>query len=281
MLVSLKPILKKAYSEKYAVGAFNVSNTLFAQAVLEAAEELNSPLILQVTEKTLRMTGLSKFAKMLVTLCKTSKIPVALHFDHGEDPATAKELLDIGFTSIMMDYSALPFSFNLKKTKELAEFAHLKGASIEGEVGRVAGEEDYILQKKIVYTDPAQAEIFVKETAVDVLAVSFGNAHGKPQPGEKLDFELLKTINERLKMPLAFHGASGTKPEDMERAISLGISKVNIDTDLKHTATLAIKQYLREHPDCEDPREYLTYAAHAIKEVVMNKIALFGSINKA
>lgn len=281
MLTTLRQILPHARQNGYAVGAFNVSNTMYAQTIISMAEEMSSPVIIQTTEKSLEFAGIRELASMLRVLCDQAKVPVVLHLDHGKDPDLAKTLVGYGYTSIMMDFSDLPFDRNLAITKDMAKFMHQKNLSIEGEVGAIAGKEDYVQHSQIEYTDPDQALEYVQATGIDALAIAFGNAHGEPQPGEKLNFEVLKRVRDKVRVPLVFHGASNTPPEDMTTAIALGMIKINIDTEIKHASTDAIRQFLGLHPEASDPREYFGAAEKAISELIKEKITLFKSFGHA
>ncbi len=281
MLVNLNQVLPHARQEGFAVGAFNVSNTIAAQAIIEAAENQSAPVIIQATEKSLVFAGIKELALTLKTLCQESRVPTVLHFDHGRDKKIAKELIELGFTSLMLDNSNLPLDKNIHETKEIADIAKRHHLSVEGEVGRIAGKEDYIEHKSIRYTDPKEAVEFVEKTGVDALAIAFGNAHGQPQPGEKLNFEVLSETAKLIKIPLVFHGASNTQKSDIKKAIEIGVAKINIDTELKQASTRALRRFLASHPEEEDPRAYFGAVKEAVREAVSEKIDLFGSSRKA
>jgi len=305
MLVTSKELLKKAQREAYAVGAFNIQNLESLLAVVEAAAEEKSPVIVAVTPSAIKYGGLNFLAGLIKTAAEALPIPMSLHLDHGEEVETVKKCLEAGFTSVMIDGSHLPFEENISLTKHVVDLAHQKGVSVEGELGRLAGiEEKTVAEREAVLTDPIEAEEFVRRTSVDALAVSIGTSHGaykfKGEP--KLDFERLKQIRERVDVPLVLHGASsvpqwiiekatkygaelaGAKgiPEDhIKKAIALGITKINIDTDLRLAFTATIREVLATSPKEFDPRKILGPAKEAMKEVVKAKMRLFGSSGKA
>lgn len=280
-LVTLKPILEAAEAGGYAVPAFNTSEPLFTQAILDAAVRLNSPVILATSEKAIAFVTLPVIVSSVKALAEPLNIPVVFHLDHGKKPEIVKQCIESGYTSVMFDGSMLPFEENLALTKELAELAHAKGLSIEAEVGRVGGAEDYVELHDVLLADPAEALRFAEETKVDALAVAFGNAHGLPQAREQLHFDILETVHKQTGLPLVFHGASSTPEADIKRAIQVGVRKINIDTDLRVAATEAIRSYLNSHPDSYDPRDYLECARAAVQKVCEQKIQLFGAENQA
>jgi len=305
MLVTNKELLKKAQKEAYAVGAFNIQNLESLLAVVEAAVEEKSPVIVAITPSAIKYGGLNYLAGLVKTAAESVLVPMSLHLDHGEDVETVKKCLEAGFTSVMIDGSHLPFEENIALTKRVVDIAHLKGVSVEGELGKLAGvEEKTVEEREAVLTDPREAEEFVRRTGVDALAVSIGTSHGaykfKGEP--QLDFERLKQIRERVEVPLVLHGASsvpqwiiekatkygaelaGAKgiPEDhIRKAIALGITKINIDTDLRLTFTATVREVLANSPKEFDPRKILGPAKEAMKDVVKAKMRLFGSSGKA
>jgi fructose-bisphosphate aldolase class II len=305
MLVTNKELLQRAKREAYAVGAFNIQNLESLLAVVEAAEEERSPVIVAVTPGAIKYAGLNYLAGLVKTAAEASPVPMSLHLDHGEDVETVKKCLEAGFTSVMIDGSHLKFEENIALTRRVVDIAHPKGVSVEGELGRLAGiEEKTVEEREAVLTDPKEAEEFVKRTGVDALAVSIGTSHGaykfKGEP--KLDFERLRLIRERVNVPLVLHGASsvpqwiiekatkygaelaGAKgiPEDhIKKVIAMGITKINIDTDLRLAFTATVREVLANSPKEFDPRKILGPTKEAMKEVVKAKIRLFGSSGKA
>ncbi len=281
MLVSLEAVIPYAFTGHYAIGAFNVTNIETAQAVIEAAEELKAPVIMQTSEKAFDYAGFDVLADVVLNLAKHATVPVVAHLDHGRSTQIAEKCLDKGYTSVMVDLSSHPFAENLAKTKEVVALAHKHKATVEAELGAIAGREDYIEHNLPTKTNPEEAVQFVKESGVTVLAVGIGNAHGITTEAEKLDFSLLKEIEEKTNFPLVLHGASGNSREDIEKAISLGVVKINIDTDLRLAFTTALRTFLRTNPHAYDIRDTLAVGRDAIKNVVKEKIVMFGSVGKA
>ncbi|RKD33525.1 class II fructose-1,6-bisphosphate aldolase [Thermohalobacter berrensis] len=283
MLVTGKEILQDAHKKGYAVGAFNVNNMEIVQAIIQAAEETNSPVILQASQGGLKYAGVEYIAAMAKVAAEKAKVPVAIHLDHGTDFTQIVKCIRNGFTSVMIDGSKHPFEENIAVTKKVVEIAHAAGVSVEAELGKIGGTEDDITvdEKDATFTDPDEAEKFVKETGVDYLAIAIGTAHG-PYKGEpKLDFDRLKTIKERLNMPLVLHGSSGVPEESIKKAVSLGINKINIDTDIRLAFNGAVRDFVKNNPDVYDPRKILGPAREAMKEVIKGKMTIFGSVDRA
>ncbi|MGB9714771.1 MAG: class II fructose-1,6-bisphosphate aldolase [Candidatus Bathyarchaeales archaeon] len=305
MLVTNRELLFPARKNGYAVGAFNINNLETLLAVAEAAAEEKSPVIVAVTPSAIKYGGLAYLSKIVRTAAENTSVPMSLHLDHGEDFETVSKCIGAGFTSVMIDGSFLSFEENVALTKRVVDFAHSKGVSVEAELGRLAGvEEKTVEEKEAVLTDPEAAEKFVKRTGVDALAVAIGTSHGayKFKGEAKLDFERLKLIAKKIDIPLVLHGASsvpawiiekatkygaelsgakGIPEEHIKKAISMGISKINIDTDLRLAFTATIREVLANSPKEFDPRKILGPAKDAMKEVVKGKMRLFGSSGKA
>lgn len=281
MLISSKQLLLKAMRArtKYAVGAFNTSDLEMTQAILEAANDEKSPVIIQTSEKAIEYAGLNNFVSIVRNEVVKYKIPIVLHLDHARDFKLIKLCIDNGYTSVMIDGSKFSFDTNIKLTKQVVGYAHSRRIPVEAELGALGGEEDYI-KSSVWKTDPDQAQKFVKITGVDSLAVAIGNAHGIPQKDEKLDFKLLEKIKEKVKIPLVLHGASLTPAEDIKKAISLGIVKINIDTEIRLVFSKAVKEFQKAHPKDYDPRDILKAAKDAVKKLVKEKIEMFGSKGK-
>jgi fructose-bisphosphate aldolase class II len=280
MYSSYLPYLKAAFKKHWAFGAFNVSNLEQAQAVIAAAEKLRSPVLINTSEKAIAYAGLGSLAELVKILAQSVKTRVTLNLDHGRSLDIAAKCLNAGYNSIMIDGSKLPFSENVALTSRVVKLAKKYRVPVEGELGALGGKEDYI-SGKIQKTDPKQAKEFVKKTGVKLLAVAIGNAHGIPQPGEKLDFVRLKAIHEALpNQPLVLHGASSTSAANLKRAIGLGVVKINIDTDLRLAFSQSLRKYLKKNQNAWDPREILTPTRLAIQQVVESKIRIFGSIHK-
>jgi len=305
MFVTNRDLLFPAMREAYAVGAFNISNLESLLAVVEAAVEEKSPVIVAVTPSSIKYAGLTYIEKMVKTAAKFVLVPMSLHLDHGKDVETVSKCIEADFTSVMIDGSHLKFEENVALTRCVVDLAHPKGISVEAELGRLAGiEESTVEEKEAVLTDPDAVKEFVERTGVDALAIAIGTSHGaykfKGEP--KLDFERLKAIRKKARVPLVLHGASGVPSwivkkatkygaelggakgipdEHIKKAISLGITKVNIDTDLRLAFTSTIREVLANSPKEFDPRKILGPAKESMKKVVKGKMHLFGSSFKA
>lgn len=283
MLVTGREILQDAHKNNYAVGAFNVNNMEIVQAIIEAAEETNSPVILQASQGGLKYAGVEYIAELGKLAARNAKVPVALHLDHGTDFDQVMLCIRHGFTSVMIDGSRFELDGNIAITKKVIEVAHAVGVSVEAELGKIGGTEDHITveEKDATFTDPKEAKRFVDETNVDSLAIAVGTAHGLYKGEPKLDYDRIKTIKEMLDIPLVLHGSSGVPEESIKKAVSLGINKINIDTDLRVAFSNAIKDFIKENPDNIDPRKILGPAKEAMKEAVAEKMRLFGSAGRA
>ena len=287
MLVSATEMLNKARDGHYAVGQFNINNLEWTKAILLTAQELNSPVILGVSEGAGKyMTGYKTVAAMVKAMIETLNItvPVALHLDHGSYEG-AKACIEAGFSSIMFDGSHYAIDENVAKTTELAELAHSKGISIEAEVGSIGGEEDGVVGAGEI-ADPAECKK-IADLGIDFLAAGIGNIHGKyPANWKGLDFEALEKIHEATNgIPLVLHGGTGIPADMIKKAISLGVSKINVNTECQLAFADATRKYIEAGKDLEgkgyDPRKLLAPGAEAIKATVREKIELFGSANKA
>lgn len=283
MLVTGIEILQDAHKNNYAVGAFNVNNMEIVQAIIEAAEETNSPVILQASQGGLKYAGVEYIAALGKVAAENAKVPVALHLDHGTDFDQVMLCIRHGFSSVMIDGSRFELEENIAITKKVIEVARAVGVSVEAELGKIGGTEDDITvdERDATFTDPKDAKRFVDETGVDFLAIAVGTAHGVYKGEPKLDFDRIKTIKGIVDIPLVLHGSSGVPNEAIERAVSIGINKINIDTDLRMAFSNAIKDFLKEDPDNIDPRKILGPAKKAMKEVIIEKMKLFGSAGRA
>ncbi len=306
-ITSPKEMFSRAYREGFAVGAFNVNNMEIIQGIMEAGAEEKSPLILQVSAGAKKYAGLIYIRKLVEAAVEDKDLPVVLHLDHGANFEICKEVIDGGFSSVMIDGSHLPFAENIAETRKVVDYAHDRGVWVEAELGRLAGMEEHVYSEKSIYTDPDEAVEFVERTGCDSLAIAIGTSHGaykfKMDATPSLDFERLKTIGSRLPdYPIVLHGASsvplefvtecnafggqveGAKgvPEDLLRqAASMGVCKINIDTDIRLAVTAAIRKALVENPTAFDPRKYLGPAREAVKNMVQHKIKhVLGSANK-
>lgn len=278
MLVNLNEVLKKAQNEKYAVGLFNTTDTDMLQAVIEAAEESNSPVILGTAEVLLPYGELKLIAPSVIAAAKRAKVPVVVHYDHGLTFDRCIEALKLGFSSIMFDGSAKPYEQNIAETRETVKIAHAFGATVEGEIGHVgeAAKEDNLLTD--MYTTPEEAKAYLDATGVDALAVAIGSAHGVYKKKPMLNIERLKEISGEVKVPLVLHGGSGLSDDDFKNTIRNGIAKVNIFTDLCLAGERAMKDGAEKKLGYLETRNL---KVEYIKEAVKHKMALFGSVNKA
>lgn len=307
-LVTTKDMFEKSMKEYFAIGAFNVNNMEIIQGIVDAAAEENSPVILQASSSAIKYARIGFLKKMIEAALEENDIPIALHLDHGPDFETCKMCIDHGFSSVMIDGSKYDFEQNVALTKKVVEYAHNRGVVVEAELGKLAGIEDEVnvAASDAMFTDPDQAKEFVERTGCDSLAIAIGTSHGayKFKGEAKLRFDILEKVKERLpNTPIVLHGAStvipelvelcnkyganipGAKgvPDEMLHEASLrGVSKINVDTDLRLAITGAIRKALIENPEVFDPRKYMQPARELIKETVQHKIRdVFGSSNKA
>lgn len=285
MLVNLNDVLRPAKAGRYAVGLFNAVTLEQAQGIFEAAEELQAPIIVGTAERFTQAVLMEAVADVLLGLAKRAKVPVVVHFDHGCTFENCMKALRLGFSSVMYDGSALPYEENIARLDEMAHVAHAMGATVEGELGHVGGsegglegsEEDDAMEPLL--TDPALAADFVKKTGVDALAIAVGNAHGAYPVLPKLDFKRTKRIADMVEVPLVLHGGSGLLASDFRLAIEKGICKVNVFTDLDYAAAMAAKEALNEGKT--SALQIAPTQVEAVKQVVKEKIQLFGSAGKA
>ena len=277
MLVTTKEMLLKAQEGNYAVGAFNVENMEMVMAVIEAAEELNAPVIMQTTPSTVKYAGLDYYLANVATAAKDAKVPVAMHLDHGSSFSLAMQALREGYTSIMIDGSHSVFEANIAITKSVVDSCHPSNIPVEAELGKVGGKEDDLDGGDGGYTDPKEALEFVQKTGVDSLAVAIGTAHGVYKGEPKLDFDRLKEIKSLLKMPIVLHGASGIGEEDLRKAVELGVNKINIDTDIRLAFKAGCQEVFENTPNEFDTRKICGKARIKMQEVVERKIEIFGS----
>ncbi|ASR49620.1 class II fructose-1,6-bisphosphate aldolase [Paenibacillus kribbensis] len=282
-LVSMKDMLNKALEGKYAVGQYNINNLEWTQAILGAAEEEKSPVILGVSEGAARhMGGFYTVVKMVEGLIHDMKItvPVAIHLDHGSSFEKCKEAIDAGFTSVMIDDSHSPIDKNIETTKKVVEYAHSKGVSVEAEVGMVGGQEDDVVGD-VMYAKLDDCVRIVNETGIDTLAPALGSVHG-PYKGEpNLGFKEMEEIRNAVKLPLVLHGGTGIPTHDIQKSISLGTSKINVNTENQIAFAKVVREVLAAKPDAYDPRTFIQPGREAIKQTVIGKIREFGSNNKA
>lgn len=306
-MVNSKEMFRKAYEGGYAIGAFNVNNMEIIQGIVEGAQAEKAPLILQVSAGARKYANHTYLMKLIEAAVETSGLDIVVHLDHGPDFETCKNCIDGGFTSVMIDGSHLPFEENIKLTRQVVEYAHDRGITVEGELGRLAGIEDDIKvsAEDSSYTRPDEVEEFVSRTGVDSLAIAIGTSHGafkfKGEP--KLRFDILEEVEKRLpNFPIVLHGASSVIPEYVDminqyggklentrgvpeemlrKAASMAVCKINIDSDLRLAFTAMIRKHFAEHPEHFDPRQYLTDARAALRDMVRHKIVhVLGCNNK-
>lgn len=282
-LVPVAELLQAAEKGGYAVGAFNANNMEIVQAIAEAAEREKAPVIMQASQGAIKYAGLDYIVAMVRVAAEKSKVPIALHLDHGTSFEQVVRCIRAGFTSVMYDGSQLPLAENIAITKKVLDIARPIGVSVEAELGKIGGTEDDISvhEKEAMYTDPEEARVFVEETGVDSLAVAIGTAHGQYKGDPLLDFERLDRIRKLTNVPIVLHGSSGVPDEAIKKAISLGVRKVNIDTNIREAFVGRLRQELDANAKEIDPRKVLGPAKEAAIEIIAEKIRLFGSAGKA
>ena len=282
-LVSMTDMLNKALEEKYAVGQFNINNLEWTQAVLQAAQEEESPIILGVSEGAAKYMGGTKVVVAMVNaLMETMDItvPVAMHLDHGSSFETAKEAIDAGFSSVMIDNSAMPIDENITNTKKVVDYAHARGVSVEAEVGTVGGEEDGIVGN-VIYADAEECKRMVDEAEVDALAAALGSVHGTYAGEPVLGFDEMKEISELTGTPLVLHGGSGIPEHQIKKAIEFGHTKINVNTELQQVWAKRTREVIASDQDVYDPRKIIGPGKENIIESVKEHMRMFGSSNKA
>ena len=281
MLVNMKEMLAKAKSEQYGVGFFNAVNMEMARAIIETAEEMNSPVIVGTAEVLLPAMDLKHVAKYLIPMAREASVPVCVHYDHGLTFERCMEALRLGFTSIMYDCSTLGYDDNLQMVQEMVNICHAMDVTVEGELGHVGDNSGSgkLENPSDYFTNPDMAAQFVEKTNFDALAVAVGNAHGDYAFPPKLDFDRIKAISDRTGIPLVLHGGSGLSDDDFKTAVKLGISKINIFTDIDKAGKAGIEKGLNE--GARTMMQLMPYEIEAMKAVVREKIELFGSGNKA
>ena len=282
-LVSMTDMLNKALEEKYAVGQFNINNLEWTQAVLQAAQEEKSPIILGVSEGAAKYMGGTKVVVAMVNaLMETMDItvPVSMHLDHGSSFETAKEAIDAGFPSVMIDNSAMPIDENIKNTKKVVDYAHARGVSVEAEVGTVGGEEDGVVGN-VIYADAEECKRMVDEAEIDALAAALGSVHGTYAGEPVLGFDEMKEISELTGTPLVLHGGSGIPEHQIKKAIEFGHTKINVNTELQQVWAKRTREIIASDQDVYDPRKIIGPGKENIIESVKEHMRMFGSSNKA
>lgn len=284
MLINMKELLSIAKKNQFAVPAFNIGSLEILKAVIEGAEELNAPVILEIHPTEIEYLT-DAFAETVKRMAYEAKVPVVIHLDHGGTKADIIRAINCGFTSVMIDGSTLSYEENVELTKEVSEIAHSVNVSVEGEIGTI-GNTGLSFEggtSEIIYADPRQAEDFIQRTNVDTLAVAIGTAHGlypkdfKP----KLNLDILREINNITDIPLVLHGGSGNPDEEIAAAAKLGICKVNISSDVKSVFFNAVKKYMKENPDEYEPNQIFPSCILEAKKVIKHKLELLNTVNKA
>jgi fructose-bisphosphate aldolase, class II len=282
-LVPLRTLLDAAQQGKYAVGAFNCNNMEIVQAIVEAADELRSPVIIQASQGAIKYAGLHYVAGLARLAADAASVPVALHLDHGTDYNTVIACIRAGFTSVMFDGSQWPKAENIARTKEIVKVARAVGVSVEGEIGKIGGVEDDIQvdEREAMLTPVADAIEFYEATGVDALAMAFGTAHGHYKLPPQLAFDRIDAVHQRTGAYLVMHGGSGVPDADVRKGIELGIRKCNIDTELREAFLGEVRSQVIAKPKEIDPRKILGPARDVLKEKLKAKMKLFGSDGKA
>lgn len=283
-LVTLKEILANTRKEGYVVGAFNFNGYEDAQGIVDGAAEMRSPVIMMASMGACKYIGLHQTVGMVRGMAESVDIPICLHLDHATDLDYIKRAVEAGFTSVMVDASAKDYEENIRESRAVVDFASRFGCSVEAELGKVGGKEDHIEVDAMsaTFTDPADVPRFVEETGIDALAIAFGSVHGFYKSEPKLDFDRLGKILDLTRCPLVLHGGTGIPVEDFKRCVRMGMSKINVGTELKATYTDALRAALAGLPAGEmDPRKYMGAIKKACAEVVKGKIEVFGSAGKA
>lgn len=282
-LISSTPLLQTARSGGYCIGAFNVHTLEMLQAVVEAAEETQSPLIIQSTVGTVKHLGPDYIAKAALVASERSSVPIALHLDHCSDFNIIMQCIRAGYTSVMIDASHEQFDVNVAMTKKVVEAANAIGINVEAELGRVGGVEDDIVvdDEHALLADPDDCARFVELTGVHTLAPAIGTAHGIYKGEPNIDFDRIQKIASKVSVPLVLHGGSGIPEEQVRRCVTLGMSKMNVATELRIVFSDAIKEVFNQNPEENDPRKYMVPAKEALKKAAIEKMRLCGSFGKA
>lgn len=282
-LVPISVLLKKAEEGGYAVGAFNCNNMEIVQAIIAAAEAENSPVIMQASQGAIKYAGIEYITAMASIAAENASVPVALHLDHGTSFEQVMMCIRKGFSSVMIDGSKLPFDENVELTNRVISVARAVGVSVEAELGKIGGTEDdiHVDDRDALFTKPEEAKEFVDRTGVDALAVAIGTAHGQYKGIPELDFPRLEKIRSLVNIPIVLHGSSGVPDDAIEKAIKLGVRKVNIDTNIREAFVQAARDVLNKDAKEIDPRKVLGPAREAATAIIREKIRLFGSSGKA
>ena len=282
-LVSIRPVLAEAKANGYAVAAFNPVDYASMKAMVKAAEELNAPVIIQTSAKTINYYSHEALFGWMEEIAGNSPVPVVLHLDHGKDLEMIKKCIDTGWTSVMIDGSHLPFDENLSTTRQVNDWANSAGIGIEAEIGQILGVEDdmVVSEEESHLTNPNEAEKFCAELDLSAFAAAIGTAHGYYKGEPKVEFGLIEEINKRTSVPMALHGGTGLSDEVIQRCIRLGCAKINISTNLKHVFVDSFVEYHRANPKDYEPLRVLGAQFEALKELFRQKINQFGGANRA
>ena len=281
-LVPIDVLLKEAAAGGYAVGAFNCNNMEIVQAIAAAAREERSPVIMQASQGAIKYAGIDYIVAMVRVAAAEAGVPVALHLDHGTSFAQVMQCIRSGFSSVMIDGSKHSLEDNIALTNLVLQAARAVGVAVEAELGKIGGTEDDIVvsEREALFTDPEEARYFIERTGVDALAVAIGTAHGQYKGVPKLDFDRLRKIKSLVDTPIVLHGSSGVPEDAIREAIEIGVSKINIDTNIREAFTDRTKQVVADKPGEIDPRKILGPAREAATEIIREKIRLFGSSNR-
>ena len=280
-LVSTHDMYQRARQNGYAIAGFAAYNLETLRALIETADALRAPVIVQTTPSNIDNMGIEYLVEIVRIAARQASVPVVLHLDHGDSVTRVEQCVRHGFTSVMIDGSSLPYEENIRITREAVAIAHAHGVSVESELGHVAGVEDEALtESAALYTDPALAADFISRSGADSLAIAIGTAHGVYRGEPKLDFERLSVIHSSVAVPLVLHGASGVPDASIREAVRRGVAKINIATELKIPYADGLRRYLLEHPEDSDPRKYSRWAVQAYTEVVGEKIRLVAAAGK-
>lgn len=285
MLVHIKELVTSDMVGKFAYPAFNTQNMETTMGIIQAADELNTPVIIEVSEGAIKYAGLATIYEIMATLADSVKVPIALHIDHGKDVDQLKRGIELGFSSVMIDHSGLSVEENIRDTKAMVDFAHSHGAWVQGEIGKIRGSEDWVnvSDSEALLTDPEEAEQFYKATGVDTLAGSFGTVHGiiKIRGGvlPHVDVTRISEIHKRISVPLVLHGASGVDENVIHAAIEAGIAIINIDTELRLAYAESLRKSLTDQPEEVDPRHIMKPVVEAVKKAAEKKLQQFGTRN--
>ncbi len=280
-LVSLNEFLPSAKKEKFAVGQFNINNLEYMHGITQAAKDEQSPFIFGASPGLIRFMGIKNLVAIARNMADETGLPIALHLDHGVSFKLAVECIREGFSSVMFDGSQYPLEENIRLTKQVVAVAHAVGVTVEAELGAIGSVEDDVTNENRAVVDPQEAIYFWQETRVDALAIAVGTAHGMYKGEPKIHFDIIDQVSQTIEAPIVLHGGSGVPDEAIRKAISLGVSKINVNSENQVAGTNKIRELLNKNPDLFDPRKYLVPMRDAVTEVVRAKMRLFGSANKA